>query len=83
MSEVIKEKIEINIKRFYLPLVIKDKCPNCDGDITYDLGEQYLSYPILNEPETIGICCEACDLEFEKTVTLSLSIDIGDLEECD
>ena len=83
MSEVIKEDLEINVKRFYLPLVIKDKCPNCDGDIAYDLEEQYLSYPRLNTPEKIGIWCEACDLEFSKTVTLRLSVDIGDLEESD
>ena len=83
MIEAIKDKLEIKVKRFYLPLVIKDKCPNCDGDISCDLEEQYLSFPTLNKTENITLCCEECALEFHKPLTLRLSVDIGDLEECD
>ncbi len=74
---------ELEIKRFYLPVVIKDKCPNCDGEISQDLEDQYLSYPTLNKAENIHLECESCDLEFQIPITLRISLDVGGVEESD
>ena len=80
-NEEIKEVFDIEVKRFYLPVVVKDKCPNCDGEISQNLEDQYLSYPTLNKADDITLVCEACDMEFQVPFTLRMSIDIGDLKE--
>ena len=38
-------------KRFYIPgVTLKSVCPECGKEVVDDLGEQYLSYPKVNEP---------------------------------
>ena len=72
---------EIEIKQFYLPVVIKDECPKCGNEVSYDLEDQYLSYPILNKAENIDLECEVCETEFQIPITLRMSIDISGVKE--
>lgn len=72
----IKEKFEIECKRFYLPVVVKGVCPNCGAECETDLRENYISYPIVNTKEIISIYCNNCEDYFEKEVTLRLSIEV-------
>lgn len=53
--EVGSESFAVDVKRLYLPVTIKVKCPNCGGDITRDLRKHYLMYPSFNAVEKVGI----------------------------
>ena len=66
---------EISIKRFYIPMPsgIEAKCPNCGAKISF-LKDDYLSYPILNEFEVTGACCDECEADLELDVKLSMAI---------
>jgi hypothetical protein len=73
-----KRPIELD-KRFYVPgYVITDNCPDCGVAWSQDLGEQYLSYPKLDEPNKIHGYCEACGsswLAGEVLVRISIEIE--------
>lgn len=73
----IKTKSEIEVKRFYLPIVAKVKCPHCGHENEHDFDDNYLSYPTLNKEEPIYMCCDKCDGEFEFDIKLKISMDIG------
>jgi hypothetical protein len=64
--EVGDEAFSVEVKRLYLPVVIKAKCPNCGAEVKHDLHQHYLSYPAFNAVEKVHImhvvddeeCCE-------------------------
>ncbi len=65
--EVADEAFSVEVKRFYVPVVIKAKCPNCGAEVKHDLqGQHYLSYPAFNAIEKVYMmhivdnegCCE-------------------------
>ena len=66
---------EIEVKRFYLPIVIKVPCAHCGHELKRDFSDFYLSYPSLNTPEEIGMCCEECEEETVVDVTLKLALE--------
>lgn len=72
----LNDKFEIEVKRFYLPLKMTVNCPHCNEEKNIDLSDDYLSYPTLNEAETIYQCCDHCDKEFEFDLTLRMSVDV-------
>ena len=77
IKEITKESA-LDIKRFYIPLQIDTKCPNCGKEINVDLnGDDYLSYPYLNKPESVYCYCNECGAEFDFEITLRLKVEIN------
>ena len=67
---------EVQVKRFYLPIEVEVTCPDCQAKQKKDFESDYLSYPIANRKESVYVCCDDCDEEFEFDVTLRLSLDV-------
>lgn len=78
MRKQIKGEFELAVKRFYFPFVLKRKCPVCGYLNEHDFEREYLSYPVLNVKEKVGLYCDECDHEFTVGVTLKLSLEIDD-----
>jgi len=70
----IKDKVQLSVKRFYLPVKIERNCPSCNNKCKVDLDSNYLSYPTVNQKEQIYFCCNECDQEFEIDTILKISI---------
>lgn len=62
----------IEVKRLYLPFIIKAICPVCGEETERYLSSAYLSFPILGEQDIImvhnGISTDDEDFEHEFTV---------------
>lgn len=71
----IDDKFQIECKRLYLPVEIKCKCPNCDKELIFDLDDDYLSYPELNEIEYLTTYCSECDDHYQIEVVLRMQIE--------
>ena len=70
----IKGKFEgtIDVKRFYLEgIELKYTCPNCGEEKVFT---DYLSYPKVNEVESVDFWCCECDHEWTETVILTLTV---------
>ena len=67
---------EIDVKRFYLPLVVATNCPHCSEVNESDFEDSYLSYPTTNKKESVYVCCGNCDNEYEFDVSLSISLEV-------
>lgn len=67
---------EIEVKRFYIPIKVEIPCAHCGAKLEKDFGQEYLSYPVLNTPEEVGIYCEECEEESAFDVTLRLSLEV-------
>jgi len=63
-------------KRLYLPLTIKCKCPKCGTINEHDFRDNYLSYPIINKVETIGVYCNECETYFDQKMVLKIAVEI-------
>lgn len=68
----------IEVKRFHFPLVIEVKCPTCGTLCNHDFSQEYLSYPKLNTPESIGVFCKTCQVCFDVDVTLRISLEVDE-----
>ena len=71
----ITSKEEIDIKRFYLPIEFKSKCPKCGTLCKYDY-DNYISEPILNSKEQVQLLCKKCDDWFDKDIIIRMEVDI-------
>lgn len=70
---------ELEIKRFYIPgAVIESECPKCNSPIEVDLGDEYLSYPVMGQPEEVSFYCDDCDHYWIVNVILELSIKLAE-----
>jgi hypothetical protein len=73
------DPFELDIKRCYLPVVLKATCPACGVEVEMDLnGDEYLSYPYINGRERVGMSHEIDDgeyHEFEVFITLRLTVE--------
>jgi hypothetical protein len=78
----IKGEHSIEVKRFYVPHTIQAKCPKCGNEVEF-LGDDYLSYPVLNAEENVYACCSECDLEIELPlkVGMTLEYDVNNIKE--
>jgi len=73
-------------KRFYVPgVTIKSICPECGEEVVYDLGDHYLSYPILNTPYKFSFCHDAPteddqynDHEWTEEIIVRVTIEAAD-----
>ena len=72
----LNNKLEVEVKRFYIPLKMAVNCPHCNAEKKIDLSDGFLSYPTLNEVEAIYQFCDHCDKEFEFDLTLRMSVDV-------
>ena len=54
------------VKRFYLNgVVLKEPCPQCGKELTWDGGFDYLMEPCNSEIHTFTFACSDCNLDFE------------------
>jgi hypothetical protein len=65
---------ELDIKRFYAPFTISDECPKCSAKAERNLEKDYLSYPVVGNPEEVSFCCDACSHEWSRSVVLGLTL---------
>lgn len=73
-----KSKAELDVKRFYLPgVTITDHCPSCRKLRHFDGDSEYISNPILNEPEAVTMYCEDCEENWEVDVVLTLVVTLA------
>jgi hypothetical protein len=77
------ETFDIEVKRFYLPIVIKAKCPDCGREMKRDLSNDYLSYPTIGRPERLTFCHDTEEMDprgwhkdHEFFVDVLLSVDL-------
>lgn len=61
-------------KRFYVPFVVQDDCEECGTVAKVDLEEQYLSYPVIGQPENIYFYCRNCEHEWQGRVVLDVTL---------
>ena len=72
------KNMELDIKRFYLPIKFNKKCPNCGSKIEFNLSEDYISYPVVGESESLYGYCDNCEGEFNVDVKLNVSLSVND-----
>lgn len=70
---------EIEVKRFYLPLVVSIDCPRCKSVNEVDFNNEYLSFPVTNKNNAVYVCCNNCDNEYEFDVNLSIEIEVNNV----
>lgn len=63
-----------NYKRFYMPAIIKWKCPGCGKEMETDLTGDYFSYPEMNKDFEHVVWCQGCDGEFPITLKIEVSL---------
>lgn len=79
--ESLDESFEIDVKRFYAPIILCAECPECGRECSRDLRDNGLSYPRLNEPMEVWFRClpgvgdGRDEHEFARTVVLRLSVE--------
>jgi hypothetical protein len=68
---------ELEIKRLYVPgVVLSGTCPKCEKVNNVDLGNQYLSYPKVDEPHDYGFYCEGCGHEWNRKIMVTLKVEL-------
>jgi hypothetical protein len=65
--------LEIEVKRFVVPFVITDVCPDCGVSVESGETQNYFSYPQLGVPEQVSFCCD-CGAEWTDDVVIELRI---------
>jgi hypothetical protein len=69
------ERIDLDIKRLYLPgFVVRCEC-SCGKTLEHDLGSDYLSYVPANEDFEHTLYCEDCDTETVGALRLTLNVE--------
>ena len=67
--------IETDVKRFYVPFEVYDKCPEC-GEEAEGVGD-YLSHPLVNAPQTLYFYCyheeTEKDVEWERQIEIRMT----------
>ncbi|MFW9873718.1 MAG: hypothetical protein ACFFG0_11490 [Candidatus Thorarchaeota archaeon] len=67
----------IEIKRFYLPIIIEGECPNCNASYKFNLdNDGYLSYPEINIPFEFICNCDECGHDWPIMIQLNLSLEL-------
>ena len=79
----------LDVKRCYLPFTIASVCPGCGETVEKDLSSDYLSYPAIGAPVSVGFyhCeerldeksgeyVEVCGADWRVTVRLDLTITV-------
>ena len=75
----IEGKFSLEIKRFYLPVIIKRRCPECGSMVENDLEQvDYLNYPWVNTVDTMYFYCGECGCGFEKEFILTIGLEVDE-----
>lgn len=64
----------IDVKRFYLPFVVRATCPRCGEVRERNLCESYLSFPVTGERD-LAMHCHYDDHEWMVRVRLVVQLD--------
>ena len=69
----------LDIKRCYIPVVVRAVCPQCGATATRDLRTNYLSYPQIGAPVRVGFThavasFEESDHEWTEHILLTLTV---------
>jgi len=75
LTEIPLEGVDINVKRFSLPVILKSTCPICSEELENDLNDNYLSYPTTGINEHIHFYCDECDHEHTRDLILKMSLE--------
>jgi hypothetical protein len=73
----IKDSFEIDSKRCYIPAEFDWECPHCGSKQVHDLGDDYLSYPMVNKPNDVHMSCDNCYEESTTECTIRMSIELS------
>lgn len=66
---------ELEVKRLYLKgYTIERPCPHCKYLCAWDGDSEYVSYPKLGSPESVGFYCDTCDHDFEAKIVVNLTV---------
>lgn len=68
----------LELKRCYLPIIFRAKCPVCGKECVKDCNSDYLSYPWINTPTKVNFYCVSIvddkDIEHEFSINVILKI---------
>lgn len=71
-----KFKGEIEVKRFYLPgIKFTELCPKCSEPWEFDGDSEYISNPVVGEPEKVHAYCCECEHEWERKIVLNVTVE--------
>lgn len=72
------DDFNIDVKRLYLPILVRSQCPKCEGWVIRDLTDNYLSYPPVGKPFDLGFyhdCPDGSAHEWSAYVVLKVTLD--------
>jgi len=77
---IVKGQVDVSkVKRCYVDSQIRLPCGVCGGTVTRDFSSDYISYPEIGIPITIGVYCEKCDVYYDvpaKILNVEMTIEI-------
>jgi transcription elongation factor Elf1 len=76
----VKEKMSLNVKRLFLPITFKCKCPNCNKENVVDLSDKGLYYPKVNVTFDFYLCCDNCGEGLSIPINMGISLRVEDAE---
>lgn len=65
---------EIEVKRFYFPYIITSCCSKCGDEFEFDGNSDYISYPVVGQPEKIYFYCDDCSHEWSEEIVLDINV---------
>lgn len=74
--EATGEPVRLDVKRCRLPITITDVCPHCGEVVTKNLGTDYISFPMVNEPIRLSMyhCVEKTGEEHDWFIRVVLRV---------
>jgi len=72
----VKTITDIDVKRLYVPSVLRTTCPKCGDKKVVDFQSDYLSYPPANRPFDHYLCCYECDEEWSVRLKLTMQLEV-------
>lgn len=70
-----KTPFSVDVKRFKIPgLQFSVSCPKCSTRLEH--APDYLSYPIANGIETVGLWCESCETDISFDIRLGITVEV-------
>ena len=73
--KVLDKPFTVDVKRLYLPIILKEACPKCSEVHVQDLQDDYISYPVFNGEEHMYFYCSECEHEWQPKIKISLKVE--------
>lgn len=67
-------RFEVDVKRFYIPVVVISVCPECTEEVRRNLEDNYLSYPTLGAPTKLYFSCSN-EHEWQDQVIVNITVE--------